>query len=874
MADRQTLYIIDAMAMAFRSFYALGRVGLTTAAGDPVGAIYATALFLNKLIREQKPDYLVAVTDTPTPTFRSDLYPDYKATRDKMPDDLAQQLPGFWQLLDALAIPVLRQPGFEADDLIGSLVSQHQGALDIFIVSGDKDFLQLLAPGVFLFAPKKNQPALITSAADFQDKYGFAPEKFIDCLALMGDSADNVPGVKGIGEKGATKLIATYGSLDGVYQNLADFTGKKLHEQLATQRQQAFLSQKLVTIKRDLTVPSDLADLVCDPEILGAQPLQQLYERYEFKTLINQQLTPGTAKSQSTKPQAPPNQPAAKPATAALLRSLAASRDPLAVIFSATTVDLVVGEITAVTIATGPTSSVFVDLADAELRAAWQTLVGHPECCLLGFAMKAAWRQAQNSGLAIAAKLQDVAVLDYLIDPGNNLRDYEALATKYQVTAGREPLPLTNPCQILVLWQKMAPWISKLAIEKVWQLEVAVTPVLAAMEAQGIFVDANVLQDFSAELNDEARKVQAEIYELAGHEFNIHSPKQLRQVLYEELKIHDQLGIKSIKKTKTGLSTDEEVLSRLSQHPIAAKILAYREIAKLKSTYVDTLPQHIHQRTGRIHSSFNQTVAATGRLSSDQPNLQNIPMRTALGQRIRQAFRPQQAGGIFIAADYSQVEVRLLAAFANASHLIQSFKDGLDIHTATAAKIFGKPESEVTTDLRGRAKAVNFGIMYGMGPTRLARETGVSVSEAKDFIGRYFETFPEIKNYLENLKEAARRTGYSTTILGRKRPIPGLNDANQQAVARAENIAVNAPIQGSAADIIKLAMVNLAGELRSSGSGFRILLQIHDELVLEGPEAEAATVIPIIRTHMEQAITLAVPLKVAIHTGKDWLTAH
>ena len=481
-----------------------------------------------------------------------------------------------------------------------------------------------------------------------------------------------------------------------------------------------------------------------------------------------------------------------------------------------------------------------------------------------------------NIGIEVKAPFLDLEICDYLIDPNHYDHGLCSLSERY---LGKPELPTTLIEQTALLsdlHKALAPRIHELGLTHVLSaIEMPLVPVLADMERTGVFIDAEYLAAYSDELSILAKTLEQQIYEAAGGAFNINSSKQLQELLYTKLKLHELAGLKRLKKTKTGFSTDESVLSQLAaSHPIPDLILQYRTVTKLKSTYVDALPQFLNARSHRIHTRFNQTVAATGRLSSDKPNLQNIPNQSPLGRRIRKAFKPPEADAVLISADYSQVEIRLLAHLAEATDLIAAFKLGLDVHRVTAAKIFGIPEEEVSSELRSQAKAVNFGIIYGMGPQRLAAQTGVTLSAAKDFISRYFEVYPGIKSYTTELLKSARATGYCVTMFGRRRPIPELRDGNQAIQNRGENIAVNAPIQGSAADLIKLAMIKVHHALKAHRLKTKMLLQVHDELVFSAPESELEAVVPIIRECMENAITARVPLKVDISWGPDWLAAH
>ena len=897
----ERIFIIDAMALLFRSFYALGRSSLSTRQGVPTGAVYGAAMFLNKLLVSERPDYLVAVSDTAAPTFRHKLYPQYKAHRDEMPNDLAAQIPLFFELLANYHCPLLRADGFEADDLIGTIVRRYASAqVHAFIVSGDKDFMQLIGPHVRMYAPKKDEEAQIIDIAAVREKFHCAPEQVIDALALIGDTADNVPGVKGIGEKGAAKLIETYGSLDGIYANLDKITAVRQRQGLEAGRAAAYLSRELVTLKTDLPVDLSLPQLACQPDAAMASPeLLAFFQQLEFKSLVAKvqtalaKLPAGGTVATVTSTAVPESMAEStlrepEPSTASPLVCVvndAATQEQLSAAITACTNFVLVVQASGEDVATDKaTSLVFLtdqgaaftlDLNEEGIYNARALLRG-PQL-VIGHGLKLAVQMLANVGIDIIAKMVDLELCDYLLDPNHYDHTLTSMALRH---LSQELAPAASGSEraqtMLALYTTTAPQIVARDLGRIlWEVEMPLVPVLAAMERKGFYIDAAYLAAYSDELAAEATRLETEIYAAAGGPFNINSPKQLQELLYDRLNLQELAGLKRIKRTKTGLSTDESVLSLFAKvHPVPALILSYRTIMKLKNTYVDTLPQFISPSTNRVHTRFNQAVAATGRLSSDRPNLQNIPVQSALGRRIRQAFKPEHAGWILISADYSQVEIRLLAHLADAVDLIEAFKNGLDVHTVTAAKIFGVPVASVTPQLRSRAKAVNFGIIYGMGPQRLAAETGTTLTEAKDFIKRYFEVYPGIKAYIDGLIDKAKAAGYCRTMLGRQRAIPELADRNLANRARGENIAVNAPIQGSAADLIKLAMIRLAHELGERQLRTQLLLQVHDELVFSAPEAELAEVIPVIRQAMEHALTTKVPLKVDIKTGADWLAAH
>jgi DNA polymerase-1 len=921
------LFVIDAMAMAFRNHYAFGMRPLTTSSGEPTSAIFGSAIFMNKLIQDHQPDYLVIATDTKQPTFRHVRYPAYKANRDDMPEDLVLQLPNFFKLFEAYGIPTLRFPGFEADDIIGTIAKQMaQDDLEIYIVSGDKDFMQLINDKVFLFTPKKGGETALIDRKGVELKFGVEPEKVIDVLAIMGDASDNVPGVFGIGEKGAAKLIQAYGSLDGVYENLTKITAKRQREGLESSRENAFLSKELVTIKTDMDLGIKLEDLVCDIKTtLANNDLLTFFEELEFKGLaqkVRNDLSPETLAPAASAPAPAATERAGATAksynpelvTYTLVDTKAKLRHALRKMAEADTfcfdtettgLNVVNDTPIGISLCAKPGEAFYVplvekhldDLSPEEVIEALKPILSEPNIEKVGHNLKFDLQMLTNIGIEVTGPFADTMVEDHLIDAASRshgldaccLRhlEYEKIPTAELIGKKADismlDVPLTQLCeyacedvdQTLQLHQKLYPILKKENLLSVFHhVEMPLVKILAKMEQQGIYIDSNLLGNFSEKLEKMATQLETKIHNMAGCDFNIKSPKQLATVLFENLKVHEQLGIKKLKKTKTGYSTNEAVLSTLVGHPLPATILEYRSVMKLKSTYVDVLPKLINTKTGRVHTSFHQIGTATGRLSSSNPNLQNIPIRTDLGQEIRRGFKPQSDNTVLVSADYSQVELRILAHIADESHLCEAFSNEEDIHSATAAKIFGVELEAVDSEMRSRAKAINFGIIYGMGPKRLSQDTGVTMKEASEFIKKYFAGYPGIKTFIDASKERARETEMTYSITGRRRPVPGINGKDRMALVAAENVAVNTPIQGSAADLIKLAMIKVDQAFRERGLNSRMLLQVHDELVFEVERTELEEVCKVIKESMESAMTIKVPLKVDIGSGANWLEAH
>ncbi len=937
MSRPERLYIIDAMALAFRSFYAIMRP-LTTKAGLPTSAVYGTAMFIAKLINEQKPDYLVAATDSREPTFRHLLYDKYKANRKVMPEDLAKQLPFFFQLLDSFNIKTLRMPGLEADDLIGSLAKKHsREGLEVFIVSGDKDFMQLVDERVKLYRPKKGEDAEVVDRVGVIEKFGVPPEQVIDALAIIGDASDNVPGVKGIGDKGAAKLITEFGSLEGIYENLAKIANQKQNTALTESREMAFLSRQLVTIKTDCEVQDDLEAYRCEPRAAVANPLLlQLYRDLEFKLLADKvQKALGAPPVQPSAPLFPTDVDEDGAAEGPIVQTrtvlppsiadrtpgyvLANTKEKLAQVDLAlakagifafdtetTGLDVINSRPIGVSLAVTGGEAFYVPLHARHLmdgltpEAVLAVLRPHfarTTAVKVGHNLKFDLQMLTNVGLEVSGPFLDTMIMDWLLDASARTHGLDACCFKHFAYVKIKTSTLIGEkgeismldanlydlnryaCEdadlTYRLYEKFSPMITEAGLDRVLnEVEMPLVPILAKMEQAGVYVDTNVLMRFSDRLKVMADELEARIYVEAGETFNINSPKQLGDLLFTRMKLHETLGVKNLKKTKTGFSTDESVLAKLAGHPLPRSILEYRTVAKLKNTYVDSLPQLVNPTTRRIHSSFHQTGSATGRLSSSDPNLQNIPIRTELGQEIRKAFSSERPDWEIVSADYSQVELRLLAHLAHEDALTEAFAQGEDIHRSTASRIFGVAPADVDPEMRSRAKAINFGIIYGMGPRRLAAETGVSMAEAVSFIAKYFASYPGIQAFIDRSIADARTTGGSRTILGRFRPIDGLGAANGRDAASAENVAVNSPIQGSAADLIKLAMIKIDHAFRERGLKARMLLQVHDELVFETPTTEREAAEAVVSDCMRSAMALSVPLEVAVGHGNNWLEAH
>ncbi|MBL8901276.1 MAG: DNA polymerase I [Planctomycetes bacterium] len=895
------LFLLDGTALAYRSHFAMARTGLSDAQGRPTGATFAFLSTILKLVDTEQPDHLAVAFDPPGPTFRHERFADYKATREKMPDELVEQLPRMRECVEALGIPILELPGYEADDAIGTMAKQAESAgYEVFLVTGDKDFMQLVSERVKLYNILKADKDLeIVGPAEVEAKFGVGPAQVIEVLSLMGDAADNVPGVFGVGEKTAQKLIQQYGTLEEVLAHAGEVKGAKLQEALRRDAEQARLSRELVTIALDVPLgigPDELERKEPD----GARMLE-LCRALQFNTL---------AKRFSA-------QPKRSEARWEIVRDASALRDLVEQLRSAqrftfdtetTHLDPLRATLVGLSFSTQPYEAFYVplNLEPPILPGGASAVLAELKPLLEDTALEKCGQNIKYDALALLGagiELRGIAfdtmIASYCLEPESRSHGIDALALQYlqfkkietseligkgkdQITMDLVPIDEVGryACEDADIAERLhrlfEPALAEEGVEELFRtIEMPLVPVLIDLERAGIKIDSRALQVLGARMQQEASKLQTEVFDLAGGKsFNLNSPKQLGVVLFEELKIQETSGRTKLKKTKTGeYSTDARTLEEFADAPIVAKLLEYRTVTKLKSTYVDALPLLVHPKTGRIHTSFNQAVAATGRLSSSDPNLQNIPIRTERGREIRRTFIAE-AGCVLLSADYSQIELRLVAHLAEDERLIAAFHSGADIHRQTAALIFGLAPEKVDADLRSRAKAINFGIIYGMGSQRLAQDTGISVPEARAFIDAYFATFPGVRRWLDSTLEQARRDGYVTTLYGRRRKIPDINSDKPGLRVQAENMAVNTPVQGSAADLIKKAMIEVHARMARERFAARMLLQVHDELVFEAPEDEVERLKELVRETMQNVAALRVPLLVEIGAGANWLDAH
>ena len=898
----KTLFLIDASGYCYRAFYALGR--LTNARGMATQAIYGFVQMLLKVLKDKKPDYICIVFDSAGPTFRHERYPEYKATRQKMPEDLVVQIPYIKDLVRYHGLSQIAVDGFEADDLIATLVDRYKDpGLEIVVASGDKDLLQLIEdPRVIQWDPQKDR---IITAKEVRERFGIKPEQMIDLLALMGDSSDHVPGIPGVGEKTAQKLMQQWESLDALFQHVDEISPPSLRDKVSKNRELAYLSRDLVTLEHNVPLTMALEDFV--PRVPETQELARLYQELDFKTLLA-----------SLREQAGEAEPIQVdrgekvPRTDRVITTveeLAALADELrrqehfSVDLETTSTDPMQAEIVGVALSWRDHEACYIpvghrghgserQLPRESVLQVLQPLLSSTRPGKVGQNIKYEWVVFQQYGIELQGVAFDTMVASYLLGPEKHSHSLEKIAAEhlgegmigYTDVTGKGksqisfadvdvPIAAEYACEDAeVTWRLVTLLHRKLEEQGLLELfetmELPLVTVLARMEHRGILVDREKLQILGRDMEKLLDQRSAEIYRMAGEDFNIQSPKQLATILFEKL------GLPAVKQTKTGPSTDIRVLETLAgEHPIVEQLLAYRSLAKLLGTYVGALPRLIDQRTGRLHTSFNQTVTATGRLSSSDPNLQNIPIRSEEGKQIREAF-VAAPGHMLLAADYSQIELRVLAHFSQDEHLVAAFQENEDIHRRTAAEMLGIPPHEVTPEMRRQAKAINFGIIYGMGPFGLARALGISNTSAKAAIERYFDHYRGVRRFIDQVIEEVRERGYSQTLAGRRRPIPELQSRNRTIRQQGERLAINTKLQGSAADIIKKAMIDIDRRVIAGGLKCAMLLQVHDELVFEVPVEELETARELVRDGMEGVWPLSVPLSVDVGCGANWLAAH
>ncbi len=893
------LILVDGSSYLYRAYHALPP--LSNSRGEPTGAMYGVLNMLRKLLDEYQPTHIGVVFDAPGKTFRDELYEAYKAHRPPMPDDLRAQTQPLKDMVRALGLPLIEVPGVEADDVIGTLATAASRAgMRVIISTGDKDMAQLVNEDIILLNTMSNTRL---DREGVRAKFGVGPECIVDYLALVGDSADNIPGVPQVGPKTAAKWLNQYGSLDGVLAHKDEITGK-VGEKLRENLDNLALSRQLATIRCDLALPVSLADLARgEPD---RATLEQYYRRYEFSTWLAQLLEEQPAGA-ATAVEAPPTEYQTIWTEAELEEWLQrlAEAELFAFDLETTSLDYMQAEICGLSFAVEPGKAAYLPVAHSYMGAPAQLprdrvlarlkpLLEDPARRKVGQNAKYDMNVLARYGIALRGVAYDTMLESYVLDSTATRHDMDSLALKYlghrtirfEDVAGKGAKQVTfdqvgieqatayaaeDADITLRLHRELYPRLAAVdSLQRVFhELEMPLIPVLSRMERNGVLVDRAMLKEQSRELAERMLEIEAEAYREAGGPFNLGSPKQIQEILFEK---H---GLPVLERTPTGQpSTAESVLEQLADsYPLPRLILEHRGLAKLKSTYTDKLPELIDPHTGRVHTSYHQAVASTGRLSSSDPNLQNIPIRTAEGRRIRQAFIAAP-GYRLLSADYSQVELRIMAHLSADPGLLRAFAAGLDIHRATAAEVFGLPPDAVDDGHRRAAKAINFGLIYGMSAFGLARQLGVPQGEAKRYIDRYFQRYPGVKDYMERIREQARRDGFVETVFGRRLYLPEINSRNAARRQAAERVAINAPMQGTAADIIKRAMIDLDGWLTAEHPDVRMVLQVHDELVFEVPEAKVELVREQVCARMAAAAELAVPLVVEAGVGANWDEAH
>jgi len=909
MSQRERLFLIDGSALFYRSHFAFIRNPLINSKGENTGAIFGFASTLLKILSDEKPDYIAAVFDTKEPTFRHIKYKEYKATRQKMPNEMVDQYPRIVELVETFEIPFLEKPGYEADDIIATIakVAESKG-IETYMVTGDKDFMQLLSPLIKMYVIRPGKDQEILDLHVLKERYQLTPIQVIEYLALMGDSSDNVPGVPGVGEKTAKTLIQEFESLDNLYAKIDQISQKGLKQKLEEGKEKAYLSRELVTIDQQVPVEIDFGKMKIGK--IDRQKVFDLFNELEFRSLIERasQFVEGNGLPSSTIETTDQQYVlvSTNDQLTELIKNLNQSKF---FVFDTETSGLNVfnSEIIGLSFCLKPFQAFYLPLNDEaseftannaldQLRSVFES----DKIAKGGQNIKFDGLMLNQHGIHLKGIQFDTMIAHYLLQPGTRQHNLDYLAQHYlnyqmipiERLIGEKGKNQKNMADIAV--SQVYPYACEDAditfrlkeiLEKQLRetntfglfetVEMPLVSVLLQMEKNGVKIDVSVLKEMSGEISQNLLEIEKDIYQMSGTEFNINSPQQLGKILFEQLEIHKQLGNRRPPKTSTGqFSTSEPILERFSSHSLVNKILEYRKLAKLKSTYVDTLPSLISQRTGRLHTSFNQTIAATGRLSSSDPNLQNIPIRTEIGRRIRQAFIPQDSQDWIMSADYSQIELRVIAHLSGDQGLKEAFERGEDIHATTAAAVFNVPLQEVNPDQRRKAKEVNFGIIYGISQYGLASRLGISADEAQEIIQNYFIRFPRVNEYMIQTIAFVQKHKYVTTIRNRRRYIPEIDSKNANVRQNAERMAINTTIQGSAADLIKLAMINIQNKFEKEKLQTSMILQVHDELVFEVKSSEMERVKQLVKKEMEGAIKLDVPIKVDVGMGKNWLEAH
>ncbi|MFA5157268.1 MAG: DNA polymerase I [Candidatus Omnitrophota bacterium] len=842
--DEKRLYLIDATAFCYRAFYALK--GLSTSFGQPTNAVYGFLNMLNKIIKEKKPQYLAACFDVSRDTFRARKFAEYKIQRPPMPDGLSSQIPLIKEVISAYGISILEKQGFEADDIIATIaVKAKQAGIPVTIVSSDKDVLQLVDENTVVFNPYKEE-GIILDIEGVRKEFGVSPGQVTDVIALMGDSVDNIPGVRGIGEKTATELIKGFGSVENLLDKAGEIKQEKIKQAVIAAADAIKFSKELAVLDRSVDIDFDAQRFMA--RAADTKELFRIFKQLEFKKLLKGLPVDDETKQPQAEVLLMPEED---------LQGMLAAGDEL----------FICGQPDEGLVFFAQGKFFRVGSLDGSIKG----ILSDPKIKKTGHDLKKIRVALAREGAMLKGMYFDTMIAGYLVNPSAAGYSLSDLALEYLDTSLSQEAVVAG-CGLNLLLQlkpKLEEMLRQRSLEKLfYDLEMPLAEVLSQMELNGIKIDLDILKGLAKDLEKRLIQLIEEIYQASGTQFNINSPKQLSQVLFEKLKLP------VIKRSKTGPSTDEEVLKRLAgSHQLPRLLLEYRQLMKLKTTYVDTLPQLADPQTNRIHTSFNQTATETGRLSSSNPNLQNLPVRTEIGSRIRQAIVASYNNSRLLVCDYSQIELRILAHLSGDDNLIAAFKNNRDIHKATAALIYGLDEKDITGQMRDTAKRVNFGIVYGLTSFGLSKDLSIPIDEAQVFIDAYFVRYPKVEGYIQQQIEKAKKDGFVSTLLGRRRYIPEINNKNQGIRQFAQRKAVNTPIQGTASDLIKLAMIEIHKEIESRKSGSKMVLQIHDELVFDVPQKEMDGFAALVKDRMENVLRLDVPIVVTVKTGKNWLEA-
>ncbi|MGB9627398.1 MAG: DNA polymerase I [Thermodesulfobacteriota bacterium] len=892
MSHRPKLFLIDGSSYIFRAFYAIGH--LSNSKGLPTNAIYGFTQMLLKILKDHKPDYLAVAFDSKAPTFRSEVYKNYKANRPAMPEGLIPQIPYIKKIIEGYRIATLELDGFEADDLIGTVAKGLESEVDVVIITGDKDILQLVNDRIQVYDTMKEKRYGVQEVIE---RFGVRPEQVVEVMGLAGDSIDNIPGVPGVGEKTAIELIKRFETIENLLNHLDQVERKKLKENLESHKELARLSQRLATIDTKAPISYQLRDFSLLPPDL--KRLKEIFRELEFNKLLKElpQEMEAIHQNETKDYRLVTDQDQFYPLLEDLKRTKLFSID-----LETTSPYPMWADLVGISLSYTPSQAFYIPLAHQsgnlpQLPLGWvleqiKPLLEDEHLKKVGQNIKYEWIVLKKYGIQLKGICFDSMIASYLLHPTKHNHNLNEIArqyldrslTEYKEIVGTGERALTfdqvdlqrakdYSCEdaevTLQLFHLLIPKLKEEGLMDLFQeVEMPLVTVLAKMEMNGVKIDVDFLREFSKEIETHLLEKRERIYAMAGEVFNINSSQQLGRVLFDKLKLP------VIKKTKTGYSTDVEVLERLSlQHDLPLEVLGYRNLTKLKSTYIDALQKLVHPKTGRIHTSYNQTVTATGRLSSSDPNLQNIPIRSEEGNRIRQAFIPED-GWVMVSADYSQIELRILAHLSQDETLLEAFRRNEDIHARTASEIFGVPMDKVTPGMRREAKVINFGIIYGMSAYGLSQQLGSDPKIAQAYIDQYFKKYPGVQTYIERSLDEVRQKGYVTTLLHRRRYLPEVSSPTSATRQAAERMAINTPLQGTAADIIKLAMIRIQNRIEQDGLLTKMIMQVHDELIFEVPEEETPKALPMIQNEMENVVELTVPLKVSLHSGKNWAEAH